>query len=1478
MYSGNREYYALKRQLIDETKQKLSLLPLECDEIDDNNIGPSNVTLLNYSSGKSSSMPLMHSKMTTTPQPSSLTTVDRLMPPYQFQSLNSQYKRRKLQNCEQSMQQQDQTKRQSIHPLIQLSNPRPLFSLSSMSSSENCKNNTIEKKQRRGITYVYEWFDDGELIYGYGCNTLGDACRLKLNITPGLFVVSSNVPVLREICALHGYGIEVYDKITYKSNSFAVWDIFYNYNVVKDCVLVKIITKRVDLALKLYSLFKYNSNSYKFVGIPQYYDVTKIIIFELLINDVKQQKPYAVPQTVMRWFDKDLKSYDDIKPITLPIITFDIETVSDDPHRVPTGDAINDILYSVSIHHTHTNVLYSLIYLPLHKRQDRRKLNDLVIHDGYDVVPDKNVDDSKCINVLECYDTEYDLLVRTMQLLTLNKKLHFLLGYNSISYDIKFLLVRCVYYNISISKFIWREGYSFGVEQMHLDLFRIIVMRYRFKSYTLNDVSREIMKDSKTGVSAVALRFSFFKMLETQKFLKHIDSNEQLPSIRDTLHYNNADTLLVSKLESRTKSIEFIIQRAMACQVPVSTMTTNYNKMQYKLWNECFVVGLKLKIFLTTFKSHIANVIIPMPSVYSPVDLIDVTFDLSEKLNVNERTVLTNIQNNAQSTRTITAATTTITPPTPTTTATILSSTNELLNSNGNNNNTSSTVNLLTTTAPDMTEMVSNQQRNSLYTRYATTDKKAKFPGGANFCLGEINADNVQMYDYVTAYPLLMDRKNISDETLAIFPARILLSIYSRMVRHEEFKTYDYLAHSGQTKPETIILYYQYIYNGLYCGGEFPFTQEELYRRQESPVIIIWEGRRGVLSEIVANFNVTRARTKIMRKTLDEAYTLVEEKIRQLVELKQLMEEDDDDDDNNDSNNEEGSDNDDDNGNNTNNELNLNANTINATNNNDVNCNFGFDFDDDDNNNDVFVGNDVNATTFETNSKKIDNTNTDFGFDDSDIDDYTDNNSDKSKNLSNGTINDTNDIAFGFEDDDSNDISTNVNNCIEKSNECTEETLISFGFEDGGNDDDDDDDDVCANDNHINGINAKNTQIVTNNLEYDDETIEEPSNILNDNNPFGFEFVNKYITVYENQMCIINDEELRKCDEPIEILTNILKNISLESNKTSNSYELQKSIVSSIYGCVGKMIPVVAAGITCMTRNALLASAQYCQSLGHEILYIDTDSIMITGCNEDLSAELNRRFPHMEMEMKVARKCMFVKRKTYYKLEDGVLKYGQNVNGPTAWRQCVEYFNKQTHLTTNDDIYESFYNFYMEIYQKLLSYKKICPEFLALFTQTIKTKDTYKTMTVAAKFKEYLAQHYEAIAGANKHKIFYYLDNTVMMPCLRPELDIKSVNDLRKVNLFKYYQNMFTTIFNLIKFHVRKNNEPYKITISSKYVLLMMLKGFLDAYERVFDCNINNINNIEITPSTDCDDIFTEDIYEAILVGDEFTIDNDCEN
>lgn len=699
-----------------------------------------------------------------------------------------------------------------------------------------------------GLTFVYEWAHNGAEILGYGCNSRGHACCLQTTTSPGLFVVTNNFPVLEAVCSVYAmefeynenFKFEKHERLTFDSNNFAVWDLFSNPELAGvPCFLVKIKTKSIGDAQRLYNKFRYNIRSYRFVGVQQYFDVTKNIVFELLVKRHSSAAAgsaidYTVPDTVMTWFDKDLNAYRKFPAPEIPVISFDIETVSDDPHRVPTGDHPKDFLYTVSIYHSHTKLLYTLVFLPL--AIEPTEILRLILEDEYDIVPDKSIGGLDVAdNLLECFNNEKLMLERTMQLLTLKPFLHILYGYNSINYDIKYLVTRCVFYGICSNDFVWREGYTFGMEQMHLDLFRIALMRYRLKAYSLNNVAWVIMKEAKTGVNAVNLRNSFFRMLKNQKYYKHTrdETSEKFPSVRDTLEYNNWDTMLVHRLEKKTKSIEFLVKKAQCCQVPLSTMNTNYDKMQFKMWNECFVVGLGMGLFLALFKDSTAVMRLPCPSYYDGGNVLSARVDLAHKLNVI----------------------------------------NSSVDKDGNRQR--------------MAELY-----NTAVTTFGAKKKKSKFPGGANFCLGEYDVENVQMYDYVTAYPLLMVRKNISDETTAVIPANMLRLAYPMIQGKERFRTYDYMAHSGASKSETVIIYYQYIYDGLYCGGAFDFTDEELKKRHDAPVIVIWEfGRRGILSKIVERFNHNRARTKVMRNTLDESYNVVSERIDQINNQRRIMEE-----------------------------------------------------------------------------------------------------------------------------------------------------------------------------------------------------------------------------------------------------------------------------------------------------------------------------------------------------------------------------------------------------------------------------------------------------------------------------------------------------------------------------------------------------------------------------------------------------------
>lgn len=1107
--------------------------------------------------------------------------------------------------------------------------------------------------------FVTEWFDDGTNIVGVGCTRHrgGETAKLTLDVKPGLFLVSGDVQVLRTVAALLGFpNVIEYTGIRYEANNFNLYDIMCDPQRASDAQLVKIETPTFLEAVILYHRLKRDPKAYRYASVTHYWDATKQVLFELIVRRHHQSHDYAVPKLTYRWFNSALQVVRLPEP-KLPVITFDIETVSTDPDRVPTGEDVNDVLFTASVHHVDKHTVYTLVYLPVVNRTPQSLKEEMLRLDSY---PDYGTE----TNVLEVFTSEVDLLRRTMDLLHLNGRHHYLVGYNSLSYDIKYLLVRCHFYGLHTDRFVWKDGYTFGFDQIHVDMFRIALMRYTYKAYTLSNVSKQLLKDDKVDVDAVALRYTFHRMRKRQRLYAHDDPEgvkNKWPSLRDTLHYNNYDTLLVSKLIERTRAIDYLVGYAHECRVPLYSMNTNYNKMQYKVLNECLVLGLGQRKFLSTFKTSTADMVIPLPDLSQPTiidtDLVSRPHDYV-MVSQNLDTLITNKP----------AATTPQQHP------------------------------------------------------YGQKPKN-KYPGGANFCLGEHNVSNVQSYDYRIAYPLLIDRKNLSDETADVMPADKLVFMFDYIFNRHQYTVYDYMTHVGDTKSETKILYYQYLYCGTYCGGQFPFTKCELQRRGTAPVIIVWHGRRGVMSDIITVFNDNRENTKNKRKTLDGVLAKVEATLQEFTELEEY------------------------------------TNTHN------------------------------NETTVVESTPPDGG---DFGFDDGD---------------------------FGC--DENYDA---VANCAE----------------DDGDFGDDDGDFVC------------------------DETNNEPTpppppqpQTNTAATPEKFRFENDIIQVFGNGLCFIDETALRRTERPVAVLKQLLHDVGMERDECESSYRLQKSRVASIYGCIGSLKPRLAALITCMIRTTLLQSGRYLiEHHGCTVYYCDTDSLFIVNpSGEDMSATLNQMYPHTEIEMKLIERCMFVQTKIYYYWSDGKIKYGHNTNGPRAWHDMVEHFVNLTTITTVGDVYRAFADFFASVYRHILD-DTAGPglDGLLRVTQDIKVKSNYKTMTPANELKIYLSANYPASAGAFRQNVYYYQQpQDVTKTVYRPSIELVKVDAtaspeelrrlklerLRRVNLFKYYYNMFKTIFNIVKFHIKRNNEPYNVTLNDGNVRFIMLRAYLD----VTETNNNNTDN-----------------------------------
>lgn len=1333
--------------------------------------------------------------------------------------------------------------------------------------------------------YVMDWWSCNDIIAAYGCDENLVTMRMRVDVEPGLYVTTSDFELLSVVCGLLQYRAEIFPEWEYASNNFAPHDVLSDPSIGDQrAYLAKITTNTFREAMDLFRRFSRDTKAYRYAHVPLYWSETNLVMFERMLKCHKPNTPvdYKLPNMIMRWFDRELNCYmlDDVK---IPIMTFDIETVSKDANRVPTGEHRHDELYTVSIHHMHTKILYTLVYLPVNMTET--DMRETILADGYakhnyrELMPDYIEK-----NVIECFRTEKALLVRTLALLqadTNGRLLHFLVGYNSLGYDIKYLFLRAKFYNLpQFDRFIYRDGYAYGPNQIHLDLFRIMMMKYKMKNFKLSNVSTVLLQETKTGVDAVQLRFTFHAMRENNRYYSHEESTAW-PSVRDTLHYNNYDTVLVSKLIARFSPIQFVMDQAHECKISIFSLNVNYNKMQFKLWSKCFVVGLNMGLFLGAFKS--SNVAIKYPANWECTDFLEYRINLETQLNYAD------------------------------------------------------------------------------FTRFDKSAKQqSKYPGGANFCLGEFMVNDVDVLDYRIAYPLFIERMNVSDETATILPAKVVFNLARRLTAEQrcQFKTYDYMTHVGVSKSATAILYHQYIYNKLYCGKEFAFEDSELKQRGDSPVIVIWTGKRGLLSKIIAKFNTTREDTKNSRKLLDAVINDIDNKLTEIRDeraaieaLQQEMQ--------------------------TESEFTENesrfehdflreeadgggvlsgavadheaprdggpaaensilgatasmhegrfrvglAGTM-SVDDGATNSRFGrsdakseslsvgvCDDDDDGDFGGSCAGSDDDDGDFGGSSagdEECHDDNGDFGGSciDSDkrdsIDDIAAKNSaDSDGDFGCGEDHDTDEDEFGavtaatidFDESGGSDRhgSADVEGVASKYGHVTGHRDFDVSIEydrsfvgdskfDGSGDRSEEYNTADSynkvhdrdNANRARGHSLskaglprfvratmgsgdwhKKTHLAGIKRKHDDRKVDDAAN-----NPFRFN--SPLIIFYPNKTFEFNDALIASMSYANQIaeLEKLSVLVTSERDAYQNSYELQKAIVASIYGCLGRASKITAAITTNGIRRSILESAQYVVSLGYTVYYIDTDSLFIKHptLTSDVSPKLNALLPHTEIERKVYKRCLFVQKKIYYTVSDGELRYSQNINGSLAWKDFIHFAYNQSHIKTNTDIYRLFLNFFDKVYEKLLSFSEITPELLELITKEVKIAAAYKNSNERTKLREFLQANYPTIASNYRQIVYYRFSDSIRATDLIPSVHLKTIRDLRTVNLFKFYHNVFKTVFNIIKFHIKRNNEPFMLTLDSKPVLLMMISAYLDVYNIKFPRTEPNAYRIVEVDDDECDD------------------------
>jgi len=140
--------------------------------------------------------------------------------------------------------------------------------------------------------------------------------------------------------------------------------------------------------------------------------------------------------------------------------------------------------------------------------------------------------------------------------------------------------------------------------------------------------------------------------------------------------------------------------------------------------------------------------------------------------------------------------------------------------------------------------------------------------------------------------------------------------------------------------------------------------------------------------------------------------------------------------------------------------------------------------------------------------------------------------------------------------------------------------------------------------------------------------------------------------------------------------------------------------------------------------------------------------------------------------MKEKGRCLYVTTKVYYSWDEmNEIKYGVHSNGPPSWRDFVQFFEKNSHITYACDINNLFTEFFENVYERILKNCETTNSFEPFDYLTQDVKITTRPPTI--ELREYLDQNYKSIAGNFRQKVYFFQDpNNITQTIYRPTLEI----------------------------------------------------------------------------------------------------------
>ncbi len=453
--------------------------------------------------------------------------------------------------------------------------------------------------------YAVDWYTENGDFYAIGLDRRGQLVKLKMkDVRPALYVwvvdfdIAKNilVNVLPENSELE----KVNSTGSFHNNYVTVFDsITSPHRYGKNWMLCKVQTKTFEETKKLYHVLCGSSSLLYHVSVLGQWNLSTFLTVEMNVR--KGDFVYCVG------IDQNFRQVADIPKPSLPVVVFDIETVSNYDQRVPMGNFVADHIMSVTV--VIDDTLHTIFNVPVEDEEEEEILKVktyLKLVDSSDYYKVKH-------RFAHVVTDEVSLLTKMFEILNTIEGAYICLGYNSRGYDMPYLLNRCVYLNMPQAKnFLYLNGILiYGLNMLHFDLNQIVIkyLAHELGNYSLKNVAQKLLdKDiQKVDFNARNLRY-IYKYINERNHVnngrfdnvmcnQHHDAWEV--DFKTLAKYNEMDCLVVLALWDKLQYWDFLRYTSKLFFLPLTR--TTLSKLNEYLSGNMIFMGLKNA---TVFSRH----------------------------------------------------------------------------------------------------------------------------------------------------------------------------------------------------------------------------------------------------------------------------------------------------------------------------------------------------------------------------------------------------------------------------------------------------------------------------------------------------------------------------------------------------------------------------------------------------------------------------------------------------------------------------------------------------------------------------------------------------------------------------------------------------------------------------------------------------------------------------------------------------------